>query len=74
MNMDRDLVALPGPPFVKARADSNILTVPVKLKIIQVIVMGFKRGESTLRNKLMALQPSIFAASIISPGISNNAP
>ena len=29
--MDSDLVALTGPPFVRAIADSNIFTVPEKL-------------------------------------------
>ena len=44
MYMDSDLVAAPGPPFVRAVADSNIFTVPEKLKMRQVIIMVRSSG------------------------------
>jgi hypothetical protein len=37
--IERDLVAFPGPPFVNAIDDSNILTVPEKLNTRHTIVI-----------------------------------
>ena len=74
MYIDKDLVALPGPPFVSAIADSNIFTVPEKLKVKLVIIIGRSSGRRIHLNKLKLPDPSILAASKISSGISRSAP
>ena len=72
--MDSDFVALPGPPFVRAIADSNIFTVPEKLNTRLVITIGRRSGRRMFLNNCHPPQPSILAASRISSEISRSAP
>jgi raffinose/stachyose/melibiose transport system permease protein len=58
-----------GAPLVSARFWSNNLNPFVNVKNVQIVIDGITIGIMTLRSTCRELAPSIFAASISSPGI-----